>query len=114
MNLYKETNVTGTEYRRAKIVQVSNEYNQTPSVTFIEESVTQLGTKVIREICDTLYAPYESSKVIALLNPVTGEPIGQDITQEYLMVILYSLYMQLAKERDVRNEANTNSPGPAP
>jgi hypothetical protein len=83
-------------------------------VTFIEESVTQLGTKVIREICDTLYAPYDSTKAIVLLNPETGEALGQNITQEYLMVILYSLYMQLATERDIRNETNTNSPGPTP
>jgi hypothetical protein len=35
-----------------------------------------------------------------LVNPETGEPLGQTMTHAQLYVALHSLYMHLAQERD--------------
>ena len=37
---------------------------------------------------------------LPLLNPETGEPVGQQITYGFVYAVLWSLYMTLAAERD--------------
>jgi hypothetical protein len=99
-NLYMASNVTGTEYRRARLVQIINELNQLPEVIFTEETITQLGERTIRGDIAKLRTNYDATKEIDLLNPMTGEPFNAKMTQEQVMVAIYSLYMSLAKDRD--------------
>ena len=98
--LYQASEITGTEYRRARMVQVHNQLGVPPHVAFIEERVTQLPGRTITEDSATLTATYNPDTVIDLLNPEDGKPLGPSMTHGQIMVGLYSLYMALATQRD--------------
>jgi len=105
---YKETTETiaRKEWRRAENVVISNPFQGMPTITFNEENMICLG--------DSAYLPgpgvtdpkvqadfSDSTKEFPLLHPVTGEVIGTAKYQD-IYVMVYSLYMALAAERDVK------------
>lgn len=100
-NLYQETQVTGSRYRRAKTVNINNTKGQTPEISFEEERITVLDDgKTFSENVGVLSASFDPSGVINLLDPITGENTGTTITQAEVFQALYSFYFQLASERD--------------
>jgi hypothetical protein len=97
---YKEQAVTGTAWRRARMVQINNESNSVPTVTFVEEEITDLGGVVVHTDVENLSDDYSQNREIALLDPETFEPSGQTISEGLIYLALFSKYMALAAARD--------------
>ena len=102
---YKASEVTGNTWQRACRIIFENQYNTTPSINIVEERITNLGDRVIAELCSNIYAPFLPTETFPLRDYSTGEIITEhpEISQAELFTILYSLYMYLAEKRD--NEA---------
>ena len=100
MQNYKETTVNGLSYQRARLVQITNEHEKVPTVTFVEEEITLVGDKKIHADVAQITANFETDGVINWLNPETDEPMNISTTHQELRIILYSLYKQKAFERD--------------
>jgi hypothetical protein len=104
---YNEETQTGetVSWTRSNKVIVSNEYGQVPYISFFEEQKIKLpdGT-IVQGKLDTKRNITESfadpTKPLTLLHPVTGEIIGTATYQD-IYIILNSLYIQLAKARDL-------------
>lgn len=101
---YKETTISGSEYQRARLITITNEHNSNNSITFVEEKITFIGSDHfhtdVSQITETLTLENGSTS-FNLLNPVDDSVIGTATYQE-LYVILYSLYMKLAADRDAQ------------
>jgi hypothetical protein len=108
---YQESNITGTQWRRAHTAVLYNYYGHVPSIQFSEESVLEVEGQAFRKETEVLAASYNPEGVIALRNPETDELTGQTLSHPEFYAILYSLYRQLADERDTR-VANVSSPQP--
>lgn len=101
MSNYKETNIAGTQWKRSHRVIIDNPLNEAPRVIFMEQTVNAIqGGDVITRPAGNIEKVFEPHGIINLINPLTGASTGQTITQLELQVILYSLYIQLAIERD--------------
>lgn len=100
-NLYQETQVTGSRYRRAKYVNINNSKGQVPQISFEEERITVLDDgKSFSESVGSLSTAFDATSIIPLLDPETGEDTGNTMTQAEVFQALYSLYFKLAAERD--------------
>lgn len=107
---YKETNVTGTSYVRANEVTVRNVLDGYKGIMYVEEEVSILGEKIMRENVGALHQEFtaeNASTEFPLLNPVTNEPIGATATFQEVYVLLFSLYYHMAALRDAANEQPT-------
>lgn len=104
MSNYQETNVSGTEYRRSRLVQIVNERNKTPHITFVEELVTIIGSNTLSRDVASLSDVYDPNGTIELLDPETGLSTNQLISHALIYQALYSLYMKLATDRDTMEE----------
>ena len=100
---YRETNDNGPvkSWRRAHTINVLNPYKQMPTIQFHEEDRTMLpdGRTMVTNNTAVECEFSDPSKTFPLLHPVTGEVIGQAAYQD-VYVMLFSLYMALAGERD--------------
>lgn len=97
---YKESAVAGTKWQRASRVVIDNPYGGTPGVLLVEQQAMQLGDEVVIKDIGNLAATFDPAAEIPLVNPETGESLGQVMTHQQLYVALHSLYIQLAAERD--------------
>jgi hypothetical protein len=103
---YRENTQMGevSKWTRTYKIECYNFYNEIPSITFFEEEKVKLpdGSVINGEksepgnVSEFLADP---NKEITLLHPVTQEIIGTT-TYQNLYIILYSLYLQLATNRD--------------
>lgn len=104
---YKETTVTGSSWVRANSVTVHNPLGGTGAIRFNEERVIVLEDKTISEpvgsVQDRLTED-KRSKVFDLKHPETLEVVGQ-ATYEQVYLLLHSLYLHLAAERDYSQSA---------
>lgn len=102
MTNYKETTIAGSEYQRARLISITNEHNTNNSITFVEEKIKFFGDEHfhtdVSSIVETLTAE-NATQQFNLLNPVDGTTIGTATYQD-LYVLLYSLYIKLANDRD--------------
>ena len=99
---YKETTVTGASWVRANSVTVHNPLGGTGTIRFNEERVIVLEDKSIFEPVGSVQERLtedKRSKVFALKHPETLEVVGQ-ATYEQVYLLLHSLYLHLAAERD--------------
>jgi hypothetical protein len=105
MSNYNESEVTGVKWTRSSGGQFSNPYQGVPSISFQEEElITFSDGSVIKQPSNSPYTHLstsmtDQSREFDLLNPMTGEVIGVSKFQD-VFVILHSLYMSLAKDRD--------------
>lgn len=98
---YKETVLTGSEYTRCKKILVSNPLNAVPHVEFEEERVTILSTKtLIEQTYTSIIVEFDPSKIIDVLNPITGESTGKTATWGDIYALVYSAYIAEATARD--------------
>jgi hypothetical protein len=99
---YQETSVVGTAWQRCYKVELRNPIQGDKLAIFLEEEAIDLGNgKMIVEPKGALQESFsDPSRVINILDPVTGLPTGEEIMYQDLYNILYSLYMQLAVARD--------------
>ncbi len=97
---YKETQVSGQQWQRACAIHIQNNYGQTPQITIQEEQLTKVGDELFQKGAGGISIAFDPNEVIALRHPVTGELMGETMTQGQIHVALWSLYMQKAAERD--------------
>ena len=97
---YKESEIIGTTYQRARLVEIHNQLGVPPHIAFIEEAVTIIPDRTIRTDVGQISTPYSPSALIPLINPETGESLGAEMTHQQIMVAIYSLYFQLVTARD--------------
>lgn len=104
---YKFQEGSATSWRRAYSVNIQNPTGGSPSILFHEEDVFSMGGELITRpvISPGLLGVFDASAEIPLVNPETGDLTGQTATHQDLYVLLHSLYMQLARERDAREAA---------
>ena len=104
---YKETTVAGASWVRANSVTVHNPLGGTGTIRFNEERVIVLEDRTISEpvgyVQESLTAD-KRSKVFDLKHPDTLEVVGQ-ATYEQVYLLLHSLYIHLAAERDYSQSA---------
>jgi len=115
---YKETNLSGVSWLRCRAVTINNplpgmgefdhltQQHLGPVSYFQEEKVISIdGVQSVMDVgaCRKVFNPTDT---IPLLDPETGLPTGTTVTQGELYVILYSLYMQTATERDAAIATN--------
>ena len=111
MTNYKESTLVGSVYTRAKTLTIHNpltglvnDYTKAlehkKRVIFAEETIANINNTYVaisESMCHTEFNP---TSIINLRNPETGEPTGNTVSHAELYVILYSLYLQTAEERD--------------
>lgn len=107
MSNYQESEVIGTQWRRACRVVVENPLNATPSVMFVEEEAINLDDKTITNLVANLSCAFDLAATFPAIDPETNLPVGRDITHAEVYGLLYSLYMDLAKKRDEANAVAT-------
>lgn len=98
---YKEVAVAGRKRMRSHRVVASNPASGVRSIRFDEEWLTELDDgRFINEPAGSITRDFiDPDAVFDVLNPETGEVVGQaNYLQVY--VLLHSLYMHLALERD--------------
>lgn len=115
---YKQTNLAGTSWVRCKSISITNplpggtevSYDSitkrqiltpiVPTAYFQEEkviSIDDVQNTIDIGICTKKFNPTD---IINLRNPETGGLVGTTATHGDLYVLLYSLYLQTAEERD--------------
>lgn len=118
---YKDTSATSYLWQRCRSITISNPHPAernlrdprpnpppaAPTATFNEERVVELPNS------EFLFTPagecakvFDAATTFPLLDPITGAPTGQTFSHGELYVILYSLYLQTATERDAALAAN--------
>lgn len=98
---YKETPITGRRRMRSYRVIANNPANGARSIRFDEEWLTELNDgRLINEPAGGIARDFsEPQTEFDVLNPETGEIVGKS-TYLQVYVLLHSLYMHLAVERD--------------
>ena len=113
---YKETTVTGASWVRANSVTVHNPLGGTGTIRFNEERVIVIdgGRKIFEPVGSVQERLTEDkrSKVFALKHPETLEVVGQ-ATYEQVYLLLHSLYLHLAAERDASVDSSPVTEGEA-
>ena len=105
---YNETAVTGQAWQRCCQVVIENSRQAQPVVRFEEERVLALdGGAEVRTPAGGLALAFDPDRVIAMRDPVTGEPTGQTVTYADAYALLYSAYLSAATERDAANTPAT-------
>lgn len=103
-NLYRETDVSGSEYTRCYQVVIDNPAGGLPRATFYEERVLfSAGQRARRWPSGQCELIYDSALVVPLLDPATGAQTGETATLGALYLSLYSAYLHAATARDIRN-----------
>ncbi len=100
---YKQTNATGSLWTRCRQISINNPLGQMPTVQFSEEEAIALGDKVMTQPGRIINGAFNPATEFDLINPDTGEVIGTSNHMQ-VYVILHSLWMSLAKERDIADE----------
>lgn len=100
---YKETNITGTKYRRAYQVTMHNGLNKPKYIRFSEEDVLLMDGETVHQQGPNISEPFTEENggtSIPLLNPEDGVPTGETMTYQEIYGAIYSLYLHLASIRD--------------
>ena len=100
---YKQTTLAGTAYTRAVSVTVANPLTGVKAINFFEEQVVNLGAEVLMRPqggFQEAFTTENANSEFEMLNPETGEPLGQTATYAQLYGMLHSLYLHLAVRRD--------------
>ena len=100
---YQETTISGTSYKRANEVFISNPLNGARTIRFSEELVINVsGTpqRVPQGVFDVILTDANKSTLINALDLASGATISQ-MTYEQIYGILFSLYLDSANKRDI-------------
>lgn len=101
---YRETTVAGIAWQRCKSVRIDNPRDGAKTAYFEEERVIAFGNESQARDVGQVSREFSPTATIPLLNPETLEPTGATVTHQDLYVILFSLYIQVATDRD--NQGN--------
>ncbi len=97
---YKESTVAGTTWMRCAAITIQNEYQRAPYIQFDEQRVINVGDIGVIQPHGTLRMDFTPAAVIEMIDPATGLPTGETVTQEHAYAVLYSAYIQTALARD--------------
>lgn len=98
---YKETNVSGSSWTRARSLHIENPHDRTPNILIFEEDILVLGERTIVQPSTQLNVAIEDmSEMIPLRNPENGELTGDEVPIAAVYQALYSFYWMKALERD--------------
>lgn len=101
---YQESQIQGSTWTRCRTVTVINPHsstNQTPMAYFQEEKAVAFGDTVLLSDRGSCGIAFDESASVPILDPQTGQPTGQTFTHADLYKMLFSLYMDTAKKRDI-------------
>jgi hypothetical protein len=102
-NLYMPNTTTGTisTWKRACKIEITNPITGSPSAIFSEEIATALpdGTFISKHSTSLSENATDMTLTFPLLDPATGNVVGS-MTYGQLYAAMYSLYLNLAAERD--------------
>lgn len=101
---YKESDISGVAWQRCHTVSIQNSLELQKKIDFQEEQVIDISGKIYHEWVAGCSANFDPTASFDILDPQTNVATGQTMTHEDLYIALYSLYMQVASERD--NQAN--------
>lgn len=89
--------LAGESYMRCYQIVIDNRLGQPPEVVYSQERViADQGGAVSRHPAGTLRHRYDPAATIPVINPETGEPTGESVTQQQLMALVYSAYITAA------------------
>lgn len=99
---YQEQPITGSKWRRSHFVSIENPLAGERAVTFHEQIARQTDDGLASfEDAGSLRQPFtDPSVVFDLRSPVDDSLLGSTATYEEVYVILHSLYLHLASQRD--------------
>jgi hypothetical protein len=99
---YKENSITGVTWQRCHRIDIRNPHEEPKFAVFLEEEITDLGNgKIVKSPVGQILADFtDPSAIVNLINPETGDSLNSSVTYQDIYVILYSLYIKLATERD--------------
>ena len=100
---YQETTISGTSYKRANEVFISNPLNGAKTVRFSEElviNISETPQRVPQGVFDVILTDANKSTPINVIDPDSGATISQ-MTYEQIYGILFSLYLDSANKRDI-------------
>lgn len=101
---YRESSVEGRVWRRCHRVDIVNDIDN-KVVLFHEEDVAQMNGYSFKTPLSYLRKEYAPSNLINVIDPSTGQPTGETVSEDRLYTLLYSAYLQTAKERDEFEDA---------
>lgn len=102
MSNYNQTSVAGNIWTRCSSVHIVNNYGATPQIIFGEQQLIELDNlpPIATNGGTSCFTEFDPTVEIVILDPATGNPTGQTVTQQQLYDILYSLYIATAQARD--------------
>ena len=97
-----------TKYKRARSIEFQNPHNQMTYIKIVEESVVDnIPDKANR---NHIYIPSSVVPAFPILNPITGVPTGQTLSQQDMLIFLFSLYAYIRNpEFRALNEVDQNT-----
>lgn len=102
-NNYRQTEVAGESWVRAKRIVIEHPLGGAIRVKFVEEKVVVLGESHLAQdegILELTIDQEGMHKTIDVIDPITREPLGQQVTFGALYAAIFSAYLQAAEERD--------------
>lgn len=98
---YREVYISGIRFQRPISFNLVNGYGETKRWSIAEQEVTIVSgeVKAIKPV-DGVAADYDGDTVVTLYDPTTGVATGGTTTMQTIFVALWSLWYQLALERD--------------
>lgn len=97
---YKQTNATGSLWTRCRQISINNPLGQLTTVQFSEEEAVSIGDKTMTQPGRLINAAFNPASVFDLVNPDTGEVIGESSHMQ-VYVLLHSLWLSQAKQQDI-------------
>jgi len=102
-NNYRQTEVAGESWVRAKRIVIEHPLSDAIRVKFVEEKVVVLGESHLAQdegILELTLDQKDMGEVIDVIDPITREPLGQQVTFGALYAAIFSAYLQAAEKRD--------------
>ena len=103
MSDYKQQNLSGTSWQRCGRVIITNNYGVVPLVTFCEQRAIDINGEVIINENGELNLTFDPTMEFDIVDD-NLQPTGSKQSQEDLLIGIRSLYIHLAKLRDLANE----------
>jgi hypothetical protein len=102
MSNYREEEITGSKWRRSHFVSIENPLVGEKAVTFHEQMARQTsdGELQVKDAGSLRQSFDDPSVVFDLRSPLDDSLLGATATYQDVYVILHSLYLHLASQRD--------------